>query len=333
MSFQFSKDVLNKYEVADWGYTEELEASTYDHYDSWVKEDGHGPLKYLADERKEKRKSLEQIFPEAKSAVSFLFSYSDFRKKLENFYQSEKSNGKRIASYALAYDGEDYHYFLRRALDELGAELQKEIPGLEYKICLDIQPVLERDLAYRCGLGWFGKNSMFIHKSHGSFMMIGSLILSEKLNQTVQIAENDHCGQCTACISACPTDAIDLTKRTIKSELCISTYTIELFKDNTEPPKGMENSRGEIFGCDICQDVCPWNKRVFRNNPTTELPNLSDTNNSIFNFFLKRPIKETKEELDTWSNGKFLREFKSSALERTGRIGWLKNLKFYLKDS
>ena len=204
-------------------------------------------------------------------------------------------------------------------------------PNLEAKFSLDTQPILERDLAYRAGLGWFGKNSMFINKSKGSFFIIGSLLLSEKLPLSKLKNEVDHCGQCTACIDSCPTQAIDPKTRTILTQKCISTYTIELFKDGTTPPIGFIPGASEIFGCDICQDVCPWNKRVFRNyskiNNFKEHEFSKEKESLISGFFLKKPLEEIIKKLKGMSNRGFKKQFKGTPIERTGRVGLLKNLK------
>jgi len=327
------ESLLKKLGVIDWGYSEELEPHSFSRYESWVERGEHGPLHYLSDYRKEKRKTLESIFPEAKSSLVFLFSYHQKRNDLLDFYQSEKSNGLKVASYVLGFSGRDYHEEVRERLNEIAENLKNSHPNLEVKHSLDIQPVLERDLAYRCGLGWFGKNSMLISKSQGSFFIIGSLILNKKLELAKRELESDHCGQCRACVEACPTQAIDESNRTIIADKCISTYTIELFKDESEPPKGMEKGSGEFFGCDICQDVCPWNKRIDRLGSYAGNSSVIDTLEGPVVNLLKLPLKENIESIEKLSNRGFVREFKGTPLERTGKTGLLKNLKFWLKRS
>tara|TARA_R110002072_G_scaffold64203_2_gene159268 strand:+ start:117703 stop:118695 length:993 start_codon:yes stop_codon:yes gene_type:complete len=327
----FSNLDLHSLGIADWGYTENSEPMTWDHYENWLDNDGHGPLGYLADHRKDLRKSLKNYYPEFQSALVFIFPYFDDKKRIEDFYQSTESNDLKMASYLFAYSGVDYHHAIKEKLLKVKEQLSETHPNIKMKLSLDTQPVLERDLAYRAGLGWFGKNSMFISKHWGSFFMIGSLLLDEKLDIESKQVETDHCGQCQACIVDCPTLAINENTRTIEASKCISTYTIELFKD-APAPKGMESASGEIFGCDICQDVCPWNKRVFRENLTfNKTKALHPQEELLINFFLKRPKEEILKELDTMSNRSYQKMFRGTPVERTGRLGMIKNIKFWLE--
>lgn len=332
MTSLFSREVLEKFSIVDWAYTEELSPRSFQQFEKWVERGDHGSLGYLADHRKEKRSSLLEVFPEAKSALVFLFSYHSQKLAADSFYQSEQSNGLKLASYVTGFKGQDYHFVIADYLNELGAIMTKTYQGLEYKLSLDIHPVLERDLAFRTGLGWFGKNSMLISKNHGSFVMIGSLILNQKLAIEPRALETDHCGQCRACIDACPTEAIDGETRTLVAEKCISTWTIEHFKEGPKAPAGMEKAAGEIFGCDICQDVCPWNHRPVRQGLLAQ----SDKDFKQANdFLLKEILVPQKEQLlvslkDT-SNSGFAKKFKKTPLGRTGRRGLLKNIQFWKK--
>lgn len=193
--------------------------------------------------------------------------------------------------------------------------------------------MLERDLAMRAGMGWFGKNSMIINRHHGSFFIIGSLLLNKKINVLKENKiEADHCGQCTRCIEACPTNAIDPVSRTIVARDCISTFTIEQFKLETVPSEKMSLKSGFIFGCDICQDVCPWNKRVDRILPPMNSIFFHDQQMKILNFFLKRDLKQISRELDTLSEGQFKKQFKNTSFERSGKRGLFKNFLFYLRE-
>lgn len=308
-----SESIFQDYGIVEVGYTEKAQPSSYEHFQSWVKEKGPGPLTYMTGDRANKRSSLKNLYPEFQSALVFLFKYPKTDMESWPF---------KLASYLFAFGGEDYHYKVREALEQIGANLQTQIPGLEFKTCVDIEPVLERDLAYRSGLGWFGKNSMLISRDHGSFTLIGSLLLSQKLPIENANPETDHCGTCTACIEACPTDAIDGDNRRLISEKCISTFTIELFKEHTAP-MGYENGEGSVFGCDICQLVCPWNSK-------TSIERNEYSDNSIFSFFQNKSTKEVFLDLQNMSNRQFRKFFKGTSLERTGRVGFLKNLKPYL---
>lgn len=328
----FSNEQLSKFNIVDWGYTEELEPKSFKHFSDWTDRGDHGILSYLNDHRKEKRRSLKEVYPQAKSAIVFLFSYHAQKLASENFYKSDESNGLKVASYVTGFKGRDYHFEIADYLNELGDSLKDKIPGLNVELSLDIHPVLERDLAYRAGLGWFGKNSMLISRKHGSFVMIGSLILNQKLELNTSALETDHCGQCRACIDACPTDAIDGETRTLIADKCISTWTIELFKEGPEAPKGMSDAKGEIFGCDICQDVCPWNHRPVRAGLAPyDSEAYKQENKLLMSSFLRPKLDEVIHNLEKDSNRGFSKAFKETPLGRTGKKGLLKNLYFWKK--
>ncbi|MDD4976520.1 MAG: DUF1730 domain-containing protein [Bacteriovorax sp.] len=328
----FDPEKLLKWGIVDYGYTTEAIPQTLDQYNLWVKAENHLPLVYLEGERQQKRQSLKEHWPEFESALVFLFSYHDTHQKLQSFYQNAPNwNGLKLASYTLGFDGLDYHHKIKEHLHEIGESLSEAHSGLKFKLTLDTHPVLERDLAMRAGVGWFGKNSMLINRQHGSFLIIGSLLLNKKiLPEDKKIIETDHCGQCTRCIEACPTDAIDPVTRTIIAKDCISTYTIEQFKLDTIPSEKMTLKEGTIFGCDICQDVCPWNKRLDRQHIDQDLDFKHEKQIKILDFFLKRDVKVLAEEMNSLSEGAFKRLFKNTSFERSGRRGLLKNIIFYL---
>lgn len=318
----FSRELLEKLQIVDWAYTDELEAHSYDHYDQWVLAGHAGPLNYLVDERKSIRKSLSDYRRDIQSALVFLFSYAPTKKAL-----NQQKLESPMASYVLGFEGKDYHHILRDSLSELFCEVQKQYPDLETKISLDTQPILERDLALRAGLGWFGKNSMLINRNEGSFFILGSLLLNKKLPINKRAVEVDHCGSCTRCITACPTNAIDPETRTIRAKDCISTYTIEQFHP-TPAPKGMSMGNGEVFGCDICQDVCPWNEKQLESIEYSPQA-LSNKSNELLDYFSRRPKNEVIEDLEQLSNRGYRKLFSGTPLERTGRIGMLKNFQAY----
>lgn len=324
----FNQNLLDKLGVVDWGYTESYIPASLKNYNDWISRGDQGVLTYLTGERQNKRQNLKNYFNQYQSAMVFLFDYGRIKKSLKSFENSKLNNGMKISPYVLGFEGLDYHFTLRERLNELSEFLKSQSSGLETVFSLDTQPILERDLAYKSGLGWFGKNSMLINRKHGSNFIIGSLLLNKKLEIAPTSLESDHCGNCTACIDACPTNAIDEVNRTLFADKCISTWTIEVFKDSIEAPEGMRNSNGEIFGCDICQDVCPWN------NPKKFLFNfeLPEKAREIVDFFMLRPKNEIIEDLSSMSNKSFKRNFKGTPLERTGRIGILKNIKFYLNN-
>ena len=178
------------------------------------------------------------------------------------------------------------------------------------------------------------ENSMLINKEFGSFFIIGSLLSDISLPEDlVETPDTDHCGNCRECIDLCPTDAIDPIHRTLISKKCISTYTIEVFHpDRMPPPVDMEKAKGEIYGCDICQDVCPWNKKFLNSIPSktmTEL--LNEEQRYAFEYFLKQPLEELYKDLQKMSNKQFEKKFKMTPLARTRRTGVLKNIEFWFK--
>lgn len=303
--------------ISDWAYTTSLKAETFSKFKSWVSRGLNGPLSYLEGERLEKRENLNLLRPEAKSVLVFLFDYTATKKELELKHENQK-----IAAYTLGFDGEDYHFWIKRKLIEIGDELKSTIENLDYDITLDVHPVLERDLAHRSGLGWFGKNSMLISKAHGSYTLIGSLVLNQRLDLELREVELDHCGSCKRCIEACPTDAIVEGELTINASKCISTHTIEVFKDES-PPVGFPAKSEEIFGCDICQEVCPWNIKPLERSAGEEV------DDKLFNFF-NREINKIHEDIESMSNNQFKIFFAGTSFSRSGKRGLLKNLRPYL---
>lgn len=313
-----SESFLQSLGILNWGYTEEALPLSFNKYESWVKSGLHSPLGYLSDERKDLRSDLKRVYPEFQSVLVFLFSYQESKKwMIEN-------NHHEVAAYALGFEGEDYHHALKRRLDQIFQKLKEERPELGRFIALDAQPVLERDLAHRAGLGWFGKNSMLINQQEGSYFILGSLLLNQKLNLESPKLDVDHCGQCNACVEACPTQAIDGESRSLNASQCISTYTIEIFKE-AEPPKGFDQSRGEVFGCDICQDVCPWNRKPLGRvqSKLSLLPQLS----FLKEWFYEISQKDLKTIISKESNRSFKKKTIGTPFDRPGRVGWLKNLR------
>lgn len=311
-----NNELLKTLGVLDWGYTEEALPHTFSKFEKWTSDSKHHPLNYLSDQRKGLRQDLRSVFPEFQSALVFLFSYQKTKKwMLEN-------NQHSLAAYTLGFEGEDYH----RALKERLSIISDSLPLKDLKVfhSIDAQPILERDLAFRAGLGWFGKNSMLINQREGSYFIIASLLLNQKLPIEMPKLDVDHCGQCTACAEACPTQAIDPETRTLEAVKCISTFTIETFKDVT-PPEGYEKSRGEVFGCDICQDVCPWNRkplaRVLGELKTREMFS------HVIEWFYEWPKEKLEAFIQTETNRGFKKKLFGTPFDRPGKEGWLKNIK------
>jgi epoxyqueuosine reductase len=220
-------------------------AETAHAFDEWLEHGYAGEMDYMP-RTAEKRRDSRLPFPTAKSAIVVGMDYG-----------GREPSGP-VARYAR---GDDYHDVLLERLrllhDRVDAIVGARVSGKAY---VDTGPILERDLARRAGLGWFGKNTMLINPKRGSFFFLGELFLDLELEPDAPFA-SDHCGTCRACIEACPTDAI-VEDRVIDSNRCISYLTIEL---KGEIPAEWHHAIGEmIYGCDICQDVCPWNVRFAR---------------------------------------------------------------------
>lgn len=316
MKTLFTHDFLTSLGISQWGYTEISKPTSFDKFRNWLNKNQDQPLQYLKGDKADLRADLKNYFPEFQSALVFLFDYTQTKKNLTAI-----DNPLKIASYVLGFNGEDYHLVVRDRLQQIKEKLQEIDPEILIKFSLDTQPILERDLAFRAGLGWFGKNSMIINRDQGSYFIIGSLLLSEKLEYEVKPLETDHCGQCRKCLEACPTQAIT-EERTIISNQCLSTYTIEIFKD-AEPPKLSKAHSDEFFGCDICQEVCPWNDK-----PLEKLSVKPVSSNLITDFFF-RSKEKIKTDLENFSNNQFRKFFSGTPLARTGRIGLLKNFKLF----
>ncbi|EQC47894.1 epoxyqueuosine reductase [Bacteriovorax sp. Seq25_V] len=328
--------ILENSNARKWGLVTDPEALSFKNFHEWVERGDHGVLSYLEGERKDLRENISNYFPEFKSALVFAFDYSVSAKMTKDFYQTGESNGYKIANYVLGFEGEDYHYYLRRSLEAIANKIKEIFPEVNIMHSLDTQPVLERDLAQKAGLGWFGKNSMMIDREIGSYFIIGSLFLDVDLSThglQVPLIDTDHCGNCRKCIEACPTDAINAETRTITANKCISTFTIEIFKE-AQAPEGMEKGNGEIFGCDICQDVCPWNKKALGklNYTSDDFQSFKSKNSYAFENFLTPSLSSMIQGLESVSNREYRRQLKGTPLERTGRVGMLKNLKFYKKN-
>lgn len=272
-------------------------------YESWLAEGYHGDMAYLEGERaRQRRVDPRQILPECQSILVLGIHYFP-----PNTTPLRPGLGK-IAAYAW---NEDYHETLKPRLDALVAFLEAEtghpIPNRWYT---DTGPILERDLAQRAGLGWIGKNSMLIHPGAGSYFLLSEILLGIPLKPDVPF-KADHCGSCTRCIDACPTACIT-PNRTLDARRCISYLTIEHRGATPIPLRAHQGNW--VFGCDICQQVCPWNLRFARSEGDPE--------------FAPRPgliPVELSDEL-TLSAEKFNRKFKHSPTKRAKRRGYLRNV-------
>ena len=276
-------------------------------FERWLEAGCHGDMRYLANERARTRRADPRlILPECKSILVLAAPYAD-PKSVEAAEEPDSGPSGRVAAYAW---GEDYHNVFIPRLQKLVAFIEEQVghpvPNRYYT---DTGPVLERDLAQRAGLGWIGKNTCLINPKHGSYFLLAEVLLGLELEPDIPFT-TDHCGTCTRCIQACPTGCI-LPDRTLDARRCISYLTIEL-KDDI--PEELRPLLGDwVFGCDVCQMVCPWNRftsqggdKAFALRPDTPRPNLI------------HELGMTPEA--------FNRKFKGSPVKRAKRRGYLRNL-------
>jgi epoxyqueuosine reductase len=212
--------------------------------EEWLRQGHHGSMTYM-DRNFDKRLDPTKLVPGAKSVVSLLYNY--FPKETQT-----DTSAPKISKYAY---GKDYHVVIKDKLHELMQVIQEEIGEIHGRVFIDSAPVLDKAWAAKAGLGWIGKHTNLISKQAGSFYFIAELIIDLPLEQDSPVT--DHCGSCTACIDACPTQAI-VAPYQVDGSKCISYFTIELKEAIPQEVKGQFDNWA--FGCDVCQDVCPWNR-------------------------------------------------------------------------
>lgn len=222
--------------------------------EKWLARGFHGEMQWMAREP-EKRTDPRLLFPTARSVVAVALNYYTAHE-----HSDDPATGK-ISRYAW---GDDYHDVVGEKLKALLAWIKEEWPETEGKTCVDIQPMMDKAWAERAGIGWIGKHSNLITREYGSWIFLGELLLNLELAYDTEKVE-DHCGTCTLCLEACPTGAIT-EPRIVDSTKCISYATIEL-REPELPEHVAANLDGWLYGCDVCQDVCPWNRFE---KPTTE---------------------------------------------------------------
>ena len=266
--------------------------------EQWLNQGHHGSMSYM-ERHFDKRLDPRLLVPGAKSVVSLLLNYHTDKKQAD-------PKAPKISSYAY---GKDYHFVIKEKLKELMQIIHREIGEVNGRVFVDSAPVMDKAWAAKSGLGWLGKNTNLISKKVGSFFFVAELIIDLELDYDTPVT--DHCGSCTACIDACPTDAL-IQPYQIDGSKCISYLTIEL-KENipTEFKGQMDNW---AFGCDICQTVCPWNRFATPHDepafePQEELLNL------------------TKSEWHEMTSVVFNKVFKNSAVKRTKFEGLKRNIK------
>ena len=266
--------------------------------ENWLKNEMHGEMSYM-ERNFDMRLDPRKILNGAKSVISLTYNYyTDKLQKDENF---------KISKYAF---GTDYHFVIREKLKNLLFLIREKVGDINGRVFVDSAPILERAWAKKSGLGWIGKNTNLISKNVGSFFFLCEIIVDIELDY--DYSTTDHCGTCTACIDACPTDAI-VEPYKVDGSRCISYLTIEL-KENM-PEYAKDSYDKWIFGCDICQDVCPWNKFSKPHNEP-----LFNADEKFLSMSKNEWLEITKETFD--------KVFKDSPVKRTGYDGLKRNIKF-----
>jgi len=273
----------------------------------WVARGFHGQMNYMARDPQQ-RSDPRLLMPSAKSVVCVAL----------NYFQPEKHSDLpevgKISRYAW---GDDYHDVLRDKLKALLAWIKEQQPEVEGKICVDTSPMMDKAWAVRAGIGWLGKHTNVITKEFGSWVFLGELLLSVELDYDSFI-EPDHCGKCTACIDACPTGAI-IAPYQLDATRCISYGTIEL-REPELPEPIRSNLEGWVFGCDICQDVCPWSRFSKQSGEERFAP--------------REGIVEPKlQELIELSQEEFSARFRKSPIKRAKLTGLKRNAETALQNS
>lgn len=266
--------------------------------ENWLKNEMHGEMSYM-ERNFDMRLDPRKILNGAKSVISLTYNYyTDKLQKDENF---------KISKYAF---GTDYHVVIREKLKNLLFLIKEKVGDMNGRVFVDSAPILERAWAKKSGLGWIGKNTNLISKNVGSFFFLCEIIVDIELDY--DHLTTDHCGTCTACIDACPTNAI-VEPYKVDGSRCISYLTIEL-KENM-PEYAKDSYDKWIFGCDICQDVCPWNKFSKPHNEP-----LFNADEKFLSMSKNEWLEITKETFD--------KVFKDSPIKRTGYDGLKRNIKF-----
>ncbi len=276
------------------------------HLKEWLGLEYHGSMAYM-ENHFGKRVDPRKLVLGAQSVISLGYNYHS--NETLNVEQSPK-----ISSYAY---GRDYHKVIKKKLKTLASRINEIYGAFEHRSFVDSAPVLERDWAFRAGLGWVGKNTLLINPKKGSKFFLAEMIVDFELKYDNSIA--DYCGTCTKCIDACPTDAILEEGYVLDASKCISYLTIEL-KDDDLPEEYKGKMENWMYGCDICQDVCPWNRFAQQHYEEDFLP--------------KPELMEmTKEDWNGLTEEKFNELFQGSAVKRAGYKGLMRNIGFLNLDS
>ena len=266
--------------------------------DSWLMQGNHASMTWMMN-RKDERGNIHKYFPEARSVIAVGMNYYTGKN------QDDLRSDYKFSNYAW---GDDYHTVLKKQLYQLLNWIKENNSKVKGVVCVDTSPVMDKVWAQRGGLGWIGKHTNLISRDLGSWLFLGELILDLELDYDAPF-EEDLCGTCLACIESCPTQALEEYK--IDAGKCISYLTIE---HRGELPESQSDLHGWIYGCDVCQEVCPWNEKFAIESKKDE-------------FQPRKEIVEfISEDWDSLDEGSFKRIFKDSAVKRTKYVGLKRNI-------
>ncbi len=299
---------MTRRELTDWVKSKALEVGftkagvtttepfddAADRFEAWVASGAHGLMKWLERDHA-KRRDVRNILPGAKSILSLAL----------NYYTPGPEMDLKISRYAW---GTDYHEIIPEMLQELLREIQNIVPEAKGRYYCDTGPVLEKAIAARAGIGWEGKNTNILTREVGSWVFLAEIILDIDLEPDAPA--EDMCGTCTRCINACPTDALKAYQ--LDATKCISYLTIELKAEHPVPDAFRGKMEGWIYGCDICQDVCPWNRFSEPTSIAAFAPRMEN-------------VTLTKEEIANMEQEEFSRRFQKSPVKRTKLAGLKRN--------
>lgn len=266
--------------------------------EKWLKNSMHGEMHYM-ENHFDKRLDPTKLVDGAKSVISLLLNYYPSESQIQDTF--------KVSKYAY---GMDYHFVIKEKLKNLLQFIQEEIGEVHGRAFVDSAPVLDKAWAAKSGLGWMGKHSNLLTQKVGSFYFIAELIVDLELDYDAPVT--DHCGSCTACIDACPTEAI-VEPYVVDGSKCISYFTIEL--KNEIPTSVKDQFEDWIFGCDICQDVCPWNR-------------FSKSHNEPLFHSKAELLSMTKKDWEEITEDVFKKVFRKSAVKRTKFSGLKRNINF-----
>ncbi len=296
------EDLFKQLKFSHWGATALNRPMSIEVYKTWLNSGKHAQMNYLKTQLPIKE-TPQSFYTFARSSLCFAIPY------LPHLEGPSPLPKLKTARYSR---GKDYHHWFIEKLNLVIKQLQVRYPSEEYLSVTDSAPILERDLASRAGLGWFGKNTCLIHPKHGSFFLLGEILTSLTITHETSPVP-DFCGTCTRCIDACPTQALD-HKKSLDSNKCLAFWNIE---SREVPPEEIRTAMGEwLFGCDICQEVCPWNQKVFKTELAFEKSQIQPSRNEI--------LEELKWILES-SNRQIQKRIHGTPLMRAGPFGLKRN--------